>query len=101
MPGKIGHGHTHHHIARIELAGGGTLLAVLAELHDLFGGNDHIVDAALILTGTHELTDHLLNSLLKAGVGVQDVPVAFHFGSGFRIDGEFGDAFLLSHCIYP
>ena len=102
MPGQVGHSHANHHVTRIELAGGGALLAVLTELDDLFGRHNHFVDAALILAGLHELTDHLLNSLFKARVGVQDVPVAsFPSGSRFRIDGEFGDAFLLSHCIYP
>ena len=102
MPGQVGHGHANHHVTGIELPGGGTLLTALAELDDLFGGDDHILDAAIVLTGTHQLADHLLYSLLKAGVGVQDVPVASSLiGSRFRIDGESGDAFLLSHCNYP
>ena len=102
MPGEVGHRHADHDVSGIELSGGGTLLTALAEFDDSFGGHDHIVDAALVLASAHQFPDHLLDSLFEAGVRMQDVPVSgILSGSRFRIDGEFGDAFLLSHCILP
>ena len=101
MPGEVGHRHADHDVSGIELSGGGALLTALAEFDDSFRGHDHIVDAALVLASAHQFPDHLLDSLLKAGVRMQDVPVTGILRGRFRIDREFGDAFLLSHCILP
>ena len=86
MPGKVGHDHLDHHIARIELARGRALFSALAQLHDLFGRNHHFLNESLILAGANHLVDGLLHTLLKTRIGVHNVPARLFAQLGIFIN---------------
>ena len=83
VPDVIVHVHFNQHVAGIEHALGGVLLAA-AHFGDGFGGDQHFADLLLQPESRDPRLQRLLHLALKPRVGVDDVPLHV------RILGRFG-----------
>ena len=77
MPGVVGQFHLHQHVAGEEFALGVHLLAA-ADLDDLLGRDQHLLELVgqALLRGL--LLDLLRDLLLEAGIDVNDIPTLGH-----------------------
>ena len=74
VPDMVVHVHFDQHVAGIEHALGGVLLAA-AHFGDRLGRDQHFADLLLQTEGDHARFERLLYLALKARIGVDDVPL--------------------------
>ena len=82
VPDVIVHVHFDQHVAGIEHALGGVLLAA-AHFGDRLGRDQHFADLVLQSEGGDARLERLFHLALKAGVGVDDVPLHVRILGGF------------------
>ena len=74
VPQRVVHFHFHQHVARINQALAGDLLAV-AQLHHFFGGNQDLPDLVRKPEGLGARLQRFRHLVFKSRIGVDDVPL--------------------------
>ena len=94
VPAFVGDDHAHQHITGKGFMLGGDPLAI-PDFHNLFGGNDHLLDEVLHAVIFHRFFQVVLDLVFIAGIGMHHIP----FQGARSVFCHFGLSYLLSDAL--